>query len=132
MSNNIFKIWGERRRILLNDKVEIDLLYLKKDTFCSTHSHTHKENIFTIITGKVAIETEYGTTILTKNESWVVSPPLRHRFCALEDSIMIECASVKVGKIDESDINRLSQGGRIIKGKEYTLDEMRKKGMLGL
>jgi len=31
-----------------------------------------------------------------------------------------------------SDTTRMSQGGKIIKGKEYTLDEMKEKGMLEL
>ena len=33
------------------------------------------------------------------------------------DSVMIECAYVEKGKVDPNDINRESQGGRIVKGK---------------
>ena len=44
---NIHKVWGERRRLLLTNKVEIDLLYLHKDCFCSTHRHVDKINVFT-------------------------------------------------------------------------------------
>ena len=40
--SNIHKIWGCRRRIHLDSQHETDLLYLKKDTFCSTHSHNEK------------------------------------------------------------------------------------------
>ena len=46
MSDSIFKVWGERRRLLLIDQTEIDLLYLKKDHFCSTHNHNDKINKF--------------------------------------------------------------------------------------
>ena len=129
---SIFKIWGQRRRILLNDKVEIDLLYLKKNYFCSTHTHKFKENKFIVISGKIIIDTEFDSIMLTKNNSWIVSPPLKHRFYAIEDSIMIECASVRKGNIDENDICREKQGGRMINGKEYTLADLRAKGMLGL
>ena len=131
-SSNIFKVWGRRRRILLTDRTEIDLVYLKKDCFCSTHNHKHKINKFIVVEGRVRIESEYGKVTLTKNESFEVRPPLKHRFYALVDSIMIECAYVENGKIDPKDINRESQGGRIIRGKEMTLDEMRKKGLLEL
>ena len=130
--SNIHKVWGERRRILLDDKNEIDLLYLKKDYFCSTHTHKQKANRFIVVSGSVKIEAEFGNVILTKNKSWTVLPPIKHRFVALENSIMIEIASVKEGKIDEKDIDRESQGGKIIDGKEITLDEMRKKGLLEL
>jgi mannose-6-phosphate isomerase-like protein (cupin superfamily) len=128
----INKVWGERRRIHLDDKNEIDLLYIKKDTFCSKHTHKNKINKFIVIEGKVRIETEFGSCILTKNESWVIRPPMKHRFYALENSTIIELAYVEEGKIDPKDIDRESQGGRIINGKEMTLDEMREKGILEL
>ena len=130
--SNINKIWGERRRLLLTDQTEIDLLYLKKNTFCSTHKHEKKINKFVVVKGKVRIETEFGSKELTKNESWTVNPPLKHRFFALEDSVMIELAYVKEGTIDPNDITRISQGGKVINGKELTLKELREKGLLKL
>jgi len=133
MSNgSIFKIWGERRRILLTDQTEIDLLYLKKDSFCSTHSHVTKINKFVVIEGKVRIETEFGKKTLIKNQSFEVIPPLVHRFFALEDSVMIELAYVTENYIQPKDIKRLSQGGRVINGKEYTKKQLRAKGLLDL
>ena len=131
-NSNIFKVWGTRRRLLLTDSSEIDLVYVKKDTFCSTHSHSKKINKFTVIKGKIRIDSEYGNIILRPNESFEVRPPLKHRFFALEDTIMIELAYVENGKIDADDIDRESQGGRIVNGKEMTLNEMRKKGILEL
>lgn len=132
MSENISKIWGERRRLLLTNKTEIDLLYLKKNSFCSTHTHVNKINKFVVISGKVRIETEFGNLTLTKNNSWEVHPMLKHRFFALEDSVMIELAYVNKGRIQPADINRISQGGRIIEGKEIPADEMRERGLLEL
>jgi len=132
MAENINKIWGERRRIHLDEKNEIDLLYLKQDTFCSTHTHKAKSNKFIVIKGKVRVETEFGHLDLTKNTPWTVHPPMKHRFVALEDSIMIEIAYVKEGQIDPEDIQRESQGGRWINGEEITLDQMKEKGLLDL
>ena len=130
--SNIMKCWGERRRIRLDDKNEIDLLYLNKDCFCSTHNHAVKINKFIVVSGEVAIETEYGRKVLRQNEEFEVPPPMVHRFVALEDSVMIEIAYTTDKKIDPDDIDRRSIGGKLINGKEYTLDELKKNGMLDL
>jgi len=130
--SNLHKIWGERRRIRLDDKNEIDLLYLNKRCFCSTHSHAVKINKFIVVSGVVVIETEYGRKVLRQNESFEVHPPMIHRFVADEDSVMIEIAYTVDKAIDPDDIDRKSQGGRLIDGKEYTLVEMKEKGLLDL
>ena len=130
--SNIHKIWGERRRILLTETSEIDLLYLKKDSFCSLHKHKNKINRFVVIEGLVRIETEYGYKILKPNESFEVEPLLKHRFVAKVDSVMIELAYVKRGKIDPNDIDRKSQGGRIINTEYVSLIDLRKRGLLDL
>lgn len=131
-TSNIFKIWGERRRLLLTDKTEIDLLYLKGESFCSTHRHKDKINKFYVITGKVAIETEFGTKVLKADEVWEVRPSCVHRFKALMPSVMVELAYVEEGQIDPADIVRYKQGGRIIEGIEMTEDDMRQRGLLGI
>lgn len=130
MEDNLHKIWGERRRILLTDTCEIDLLYLKKGHFCSTHKHKNKINKFIVIKGKVKIETAYGSKILLKNQSFTVEPPLVHRFINLTDGVMVELAYVTKGKIDANDICRFSQGGKFINKKEFTLDDLKKDKLL--
>jgi quercetin dioxygenase-like cupin family protein len=131
-NSNIFKVWGKRRRIHLNGRYEIDLLDLKKDTYCSTHRHTKKINKFVVVSGKVKIQSEFGDIILKANDVWEVRPPMVHRFMALEDSVMVEIAYVEDGTIDPKDIDRLIQGGKIIEGTELSHDELREKGMLEL
>jgi len=129
---NINKIWGTRRRIQLDSHNEIDLLHIKKNYFCSTHTHDKKINKFIVVEGAVRIETEYGSQVLRKNDSWVVEPPLKHRFIALTDSTMIEIAYTKDTVIDPDDINRESIGGCVYLGKEYTLDQLKNKCLLNL
>lgn len=131
-TSNIYKVWGERRRLLLTTTTEIDLVYLKEDSFCSTHKHLNKINRFYLLSGKVQIETEFGTKILRADESWEVRPPCVHRFKALMPSVMIELAYVEKGNIDPLDISRYKQGGRIIEGVELTEDELRQRGLLGI
>ncbi len=128
----IHKIWGIRVRILKTEQTETDILYLKPNTFCSTHNHENKINKFYVVKGKVRIRNEYGFTDLIPGQSWTVEPPIVHRFEALEESQMIETAFVKEGKIDPEDICRISQGGKKIREKEITLDEMRETGLLEL
>lgn len=130
--SSIFKIWGIRKRILLTTTSEIDLLYLRERSFCSTHTHKNKINKFVIIKGRVTIETPYGNTLLKEGEMFEVRPPLEHRFFAETESIMVELAYVEKGKINLKDINRKKQGGRVIDGKEMTEDEMRSKKLIGL
>lgn len=130
--SNIFKVWGTRNRILLNKTSEIDYLRLKKDTFCSLHNHKNKINLFYVLKGKVKIETEFGNKVLNTEESFEVCPPLKHRFIALTDAEMIEIAYVKKGKIDENDITREKQGGKIIEGTCLSIPELREKGLLEL
>ena len=130
---NITKIWGIRRRILLTDNSEIDLLYLKKGSFCSLHRHKQKINKFVVICGQVKIESEFGHQVLKKNDSFTVKPPQLHRFVILEHSVMVELAyTSKNIKIDPKDIMRILQGGKIINGVDFTEDELREKGMLEL
>ena len=131
-NSNIFKVWGIRQRLLLTDTTEIDLVTVKKDTFCSTHSHQHKINKFYVVSGKIQIQSEYGDTMLDNGCCFEVRPPLKHRFFAIEDSVMIELAYVESGKIEANDINRESQGGRIVDGIALTLEEMKEKGLLDL
>lgn len=121
MNDNIHKIWGERRRILLNDLVEIDHLIIKKDHCCSVHSHDHKSNRFYVISGKLKIKTEYGEVILTQNKVFDVHPPITHQFIALEDTVMVECAYLK---IDPSDINREKLGGKMVDGVHRSIEEL--------
>ena len=130
--DNSFKVWGKKIRLLEDEKNEVDLLYLKENSFCSSHTHENKINRFYLITGKVKIETELGSTILSPNEIWTVYPKIKHRFVVLEPSILIEMAYVYKGRINPDDIIRESQGGLMIDGKEITLDEMREKGLLEL
>ncbi len=102
---SVFKVWGTKHRIHLDTKNEIDLLYLKKNTFCSTHNHKYKNNRFILISGNVVIETEFDKANLGSGDEWTVLAPDKHRFVALEDSVMIEIAWVFDCKIDPEDIN---------------------------
>ena len=130
--SSIRKIWGTRNRLLLTKQAEIDLLYLEKNSACSVHNHKKKINRFVLIKGKVIVKTDLGKKELIINEPFDVEPSLTHQFIALKDSILIELAFVKKGKIDEKDITRILQGGKFVNGEFYTLDELKEKNWKGL
>lgn len=131
MEENIHKVWGVRKRILLTKQVEMDhLTGLIPNSFCSTHTHKNKINKFICLQGSITIRTEFGETVLGPGDTHSVFPPLKHRFEINEPSEMIEIAFVNEGVIDPGDIDRETQGGRIVNGKEMTLNEMRDEGLL--
>ena len=124
------KIWGTKHRLLETSKTEIDLLYLEKQSACSIHYHKNKINRFVLLKGKVGIKSDLGETMLQINQPFDVEPPLTHQFVIYEDSIMIEIAFVKSGKINDKDIFRKLQGGKFIKGNFYTLEQLKEKNWL--
>ena len=121
----IRKIWGELDNIFMNEKCKVDVLYLEKNTGCSIHHHNQKINRFYLIKGSVEIRTDLGKKKLKVKEIFDVYPNLTHQFVALKDSILIEIAFVEDNILEESDIIRKIQGGRFIKGKFYTLEELK-------
>jgi len=128
----IKKIWGKRQRLLKTTQAEVDLLYLEKNTGCSIHTHKEKINRFILLSGAVTIRTNLGDEALQYNMPFDVEPELVHQFVVVEDSVMIELAFVKEGTIDENDITRIKQGGKIIQDKFYTMNELTAKDWLTL
>lgn len=126
MENNIKKIWGVRQRLLKTKQAEIDLLKLEKRTKCSWHTHQFKTNRFILIYGDVRINTGFGSHKLVTFEPFDVEPPLIHEFEVKRNSLMIEIAYVNEGEIDPDDIKRLRQGGKFVKRKFYTHEELQK------
>ena len=129
--SSVFKVWGIRKRILLNNTSEIDLITVNKDCYCSTHWHDWKINKFVCLEGKIKIESEYGEVILRPGEEFEIRPPMVHRFFGIENSRVIELAYVDTGRIDDEDIHRIVQGGKVIKGKEISLVDLQKDSLLG-
>ena len=119
------KVWGILDNIFFNSKCKVDVLYLDKNTGCSIHFHDKKVNRFYLIKGLVKLKTDLGERILKPYETFDIYPPITHQFIALEDSILIEIAFVDKGKLKEEDITRKIQGGKFIKGKFYTLNELK-------
>lgn len=132
MSQNSFKIWGIKSRIHEDSHNEIDLLELKKNSFCSVHHHIDKINKFILVSGKVDIVSELGTKSLGIGECFEVHPELIHQFRVVENSILIEIAYTTDTGIDPNDIIRKKQGGLVVNNVDTSIPELKAKGLLKL
>lgn len=121
----IYKVWGFKERLLETATTVVDILTLKKGSFCSWHYHDFKYNLFVVLEGKILIETDDYTKVLLKGEYYAVPPKLNHRFVANVEAKIMEV--MYTNPVLEDDIIRLKQGGLIINGKELTEDEIKKK-----
>ena len=107
------KIWGETTEFFRNPMVSAHYLNIKKGGYCSEHKHTHKYNIFFVISGilKITIwrdEKLKDITVLTDNQTTAVPPGFWHYFEALKDTKAIEIYQVI---LEDPDIERRTQGG---------------------
>jgi dTDP-4-dehydrorhamnose 3,5-epimerase-like enzyme len=122
------KVWGKKDTIFRENNVAVDILYLKKNTFCSWHYHNTKYNKFVVLSGKIRIEFkdskmtgDYGIELdkISGFDYAIVNPEKEHRFVVLEDSVVIEIMYTDKDKpLYDDDIVRSKQGGKIIDGKE--------------
>ena len=126
------KIWGKKINLFNTKKIDVDVLFLKKNTFCSTHWHDKKNNIFMLISGCVYINiwenNEIDEVELKPFIPYVVDADIVHRFEVQNNSIMIEISTVSEGEVEEKDIHRISQGGKVINGKEVSERYLRLTG----
>lgn len=106
------KVWGEERWIV-NREYCGKLLILKKDSFCSLHSHKNKDETFYINKGRVLLELDGKKFEMLPGQAKLVKPGQLHRFTGIEDSEIIEFSTHH----EESDSYRLEPSGTGKKGK---------------
>lgn len=106
------KVWGKTNRLFEKQSVEVHHIHTKKGGYCSRHLHRHKQNMFYVLKGRLAVEVWKGnlvdTTILGPGEMTTVAAGDIHRFHSLEDSEALEIYWVD---IDPLDIDRQDTGG---------------------
>ena len=113
------KVWGTTENIFSDGAtVSAHALRIMQGAYCSIHKHTHKDNIFYVIGGKLEIaqwpcgkaddEGQPDVTILGPGQSTSVEAGNWHRFRAVSDVLCIE---ICYGKLIGEDIMRRSTGG---------------------
>jgi mannose-6-phosphate isomerase-like protein (cupin superfamily) len=109
----ISKGWGFEKWITNNSLYCGKLLYFVKGKKCSWHYHEKKDEVLYIHSGRVLLK--YSTedniesaneVIMSKGDSFRVSPLLRHQMIALEDTELFEFSTTH---FDEDSI-RIEKG----------------------
>ena len=122
------KIWGNKIRLVETPTVVVDLLTIKPNSFCSFHHHDYKYNMFFILEGIVTIQQEKDSYIVLRQyDNFVVEPKTKHQFIATTKAKMLEIMYTK--PVLEEDIIRICQGGKIIKGRFVTENEIKVRGL---
>jgi mannose-6-phosphate isomerase-like protein (cupin superfamily) len=110
----IGKVWGWTKPIFQSETTEVQHLRIKAGTKCSDHEHSHKHNLFYVLTGRLKVIVEkdglQDETILDAGESTAIRPGDKHRFEAVTDCEIIELYWVT---LDPDDIRRYTHGGAI-------------------
>ena len=109
------KVWGTTQLAFAYNGTEAHAINVRKGGFCSRHSHTHKWNRFSVLSGKLIVRIylnggdEADSTIIGTGQSTDVPPGVRHEFEAAEDTLAMEFYWVvlDVGDIDRHE----TQGG---------------------
>ena len=126
------KIWGKKINLFNIKNIILDVLFLKKNTFCSTHWHDKKSNTFILLSGCVYINIWKNGSVdeveLKCFVPYTVDTDIVHRFVVLKNSTMIEISAVSKGEVEEKDIHRISQGGKVLNGKEVSERYLRLTG----
>lgn len=104
------KIWGSTTEIFNKNNVSIHRIYINQGACCSKHYHEYKYNVFYIESGRILIQ-EWDTgcesikeNILVTGDIYTIPPQKKHRFIALENSIVYEIYYVE---LQNNDIVRL-------------------------
>lgn len=109
------KVWGETAMIFGKNNVSIHRIETKEDSWCSTHKHEHKYNMFFVESGSIEVhvwKNDYDlvdVTVLRVGEMTTVKPGEFHKFVSTENSVVYE---IYWTELDENDIVRKDSGGR--------------------
>lgn len=110
------KVWGETHLVFSNCNSEVQYMKCKKGKQCSKHLHSHKYNMFYVISGEIEIHTwknDYqlvDVTVLGPGERTTIKPGEYHQFKINKDAEVLEVYWVELSL---GDINRESCGGSI-------------------
>lgn len=109
------KVWGTTCPVFNKNNVEVHVIDILPDAFCSKHHHQHKFNMFKVLEGELWVQVwkDYDLvdiTHLKAGESMVVAPGEEHQFFTRYST----CKALEVywTEISESDIVRDGSGGR--------------------
>lgn len=124
------KIWGKTKCIARQPAFEAHHIIVEPGGFCSAHTHAHKHNRFTVLSGSLDVimgtydwpvrdggEKQFHETTrirIAAGESYDVAPDRMHRFSSPNG-----CEAIEVywpERANLGDIQRADEGGRYTPG----------------
>ena len=112
------KVWGKTRCEVESEFYSKHRLVIEPGTYCSWHYHQQRANRFVVEKGIVEVAVLMGpkliTSIITEDQTFDVPSLVVHQFRCHERSLVIEeYWPDRGGKVENSDIVRLMQGGKL-------------------
>lgn len=106
------KVWGETTEFFNLGLVSGHHLEIKQGGHCSLHRHSHKSNLFYILSGRLKITQEKDglkdSTDLGPGQVCIIKPGTWHKFDAL---MATNCIEIYFTLPLANDIERKDQGG---------------------
>jgi mannose-6-phosphate isomerase-like protein (cupin superfamily) len=104
MSRVVDKPWGNELIWAETDRYVGKILHIKKGHSLSLQYHVKKDETVMVLSGKMAFEHYRDgetprTTILEPRQPFHVTPHLRHRMTALEDTDVIEVSTTELDDV---------------------------------
>lgn len=112
----MYKIWGTTETIYSCPSVTRHRISIKANYHCSIHYHKHKNNIFEVTSGELAViiyeGRSYSFVLLGPGDYYNVPPMVLHSFYAMSNVSAYEIYNASIGQdVDDNDIIRLNDGG---------------------
>jgi mannose-6-phosphate isomerase len=98
------KPWGHELLWAVTDRYVGKLLHIKKGESLSLQYHVKKDETVMVLAGKMAFEhyadgESPSTTVLGPREPFHITPGLRHRMTALEDTDVVEVSTTELDDV---------------------------------
>jgi quercetin dioxygenase-like cupin family protein len=91
---DVQKTWGKEIWMANTELYCGKMLHVTKGRRCSMHYHENKDETFYFAEGRLLLEVEGDKFLVKKGDSPVrLLPGAKHRFSALEDSVIIEIST---------------------------------------
>ena len=104
MTRTVDKPWGNELIWAVTDRYVGKILHIKKGHSLSLQYHVKKDETVMVLSGKMAF-VHYGegepptTTVLEPRVPFHVTPGLRHRMTALEDTDVVEVSTTELDDV---------------------------------
>jgi mannose-6-phosphate isomerase-like protein (cupin superfamily) len=118
MKSWAIKAWGRTRELVTSPYYSKHELRVVQGGYCSLHYHKERANRFIILSGLVEVVTMFGPfcerKLVGPDNSYDVPSLVPHMFIVRRTGVMIEeYYPDRGGKVRDSDIVRLVEGGRL-------------------